>query len=153
MGVLDVQPAAHATRTLATAYYCPASEVGKTTTTTSDADVDATNAAVTFTAPASGTVWITAKFMVITGVNTAMDVTLRTGSSTVANTKTRVAYVGGGSATIQMRVAVDWKLTGLTPGASSTYKLGFARATGTDTCDIHIGTLGGPLSMIVEDRP
>lgn len=153
MHPLDIPPAAHAVRTLAAAYYYPGSDVNLSTTSTSDADVDATNAAVTFTVPASGVVWVEAHFMVNVGINTPMDVTLREGSSTLSNTKTRAAYVGGGSASYQGRVGIRWKVTGLTPGASKTYKLGFARASGTGSCEIHAGTFGGPLSIVVEDRP
>lgn len=153
MNPLDVPPPARAFRCLATAYYRPGSDVVYSSTTTADADVDATNAAVTFVVPASGIVWVTAKFMTAVGINSPMDVTLREGSATLAGTTTRAVYAGGGSASIQNRVCIEWKFTGLTPGSSHTYKLGFARQSGTDSCTIHAGTFGGPLSMTAEERP
>lgn len=133
---------------LAQQYYAPGSDQNWSTTSSSDADVNATNAAITFTTPANGAVWVCASFYATTGTGTVMDAGLREASSTVAGTTCRVIYNQAGPT--QLRASYRVKVTGLTPGDVHTYKLGFARALGSGACEIHAGPTLGSFSMWIE---
>jgi hypothetical protein len=86
------------------------------TTSSSLVDVDATNLAVTFTAPASGKVIVRLQAYVYMAAAANMFWNLREGSSDVG-VSARVQ-----SATAAIRVTADLVVSGLTPGASKTYK-------------------------------
>lgn len=103
---------------LAVATYNPGSATGYTTTT-SWADVDATNVKVTFVAPASGNVLVDVSAIVIIAGTNYMFLSLRDGSSNVATS----GYIAG-SVNVAVRLNVKFHVTGLTPGQSYTYKLG-----------------------------
>lgn len=101
--------------------------------TTTDADVDATNLAVTFTVPASGEVWVETMGLIDPGSN-VFEWTIREGTTTV---KTRT--MGGG---YDFHRAVH-RITGLTAGASKTYKWGFKRLGGAGSITIYTGGNAG----------
>jgi len=100
-------------------------------TSTSFVDLDATNLSVTFTAPASGNV------IVKLGCS-SLDLTagkacyfnLRTGSTDITGTNFNVAYAPSGVKIDGATIAYSVKITGLTPGASYTYKWGVAVQSG-----------------------
>lgn len=122
---------------LAVTAYRPGSEQNKTTTSTSFVDADATNLAVTFTAPSSG------KVLVRLSSRAGMSVTtsfggwgLREGSTVVADQQ--VMFTGN-----TQRYAATFYVTGLTPGNSYTYKWAFVSGHTTAT---HTITMGGGLT-------
>lgn len=130
---------------LAATVYQPTTKQVKTTTSTSYVDVDATNLAVTFVAPASGAVFVTleAESQNATGQNVYWD--LRSGSSDVAGTKCQIfSSANYGTATKTMYVS------GLTPGQSYTYKWGWKVSSSTGSL-VAGGTDDGPALMIVRD--
>lgn len=106
---------------LATVIHSPAATY--TTTSLSDVDVDATNLAVTFTAPANGKVDVTLESRV-QGTNFLVWA-LREGTTTVASLTILNA--------IQARPRVTMRVTGLTPGTAYTYKWAWRVNTGTGT--------------------
>lgn len=117
---------ASATGLLAVVSYNP---VGDTTVAPSDnlsADVDATNLAVAFTVPASGKVLVTLSGLVIMQPTNELQWLLREGSSDISGA---LAMVGGG-VDANLRATVSFYVTGLTPGASKTYKWGQKVVTG-----------------------
>jgi len=118
-----------------------------TTTSGTSADIDATNLAVTFDAPTSGDVWFEADILIQTDVGDYVDFTVREGSSDVAGTQTRMA---GGSSTAE-HYFVHYKvlITGLTPGSTHTYKLGWLRAAGSGSVTAYAGSGVGPASLEV----
>lgn len=130
---------------LATVFYNPAASASKSITGTTLTDVDATNLAVTFVAPSSGTVLVR--------VNAAMKYPgsggafwgLRSGSSTVLE-----AYIGGyGTGAMDLRQSVVFPVTGLTPGTSYTYKFA-ARTDGpATTMSVAVGGGNAPVTMEV----
>lgn len=107
-------------------------------TSASFVDVDATNLAATFTVPASGAVLVRVTARINVANANSYDWNLREGAADVAGTAQLVLYHDAGGS-IQIRTTAVWKLTGLTPGASKTYKLGHARSFGTGTTDIRRG--------------
>lgn len=98
---------------------------------TTMADVDATNVKVTFTVPANGKVLIHASANVEASVNVHYYWGLRLAAADVANSESKVVFNATGGATIDGRPSYDKLLTGLTPGASVTYKLSHRVNTGT----------------------
>lgn len=129
--------------------YVPVGDTTYSSTTSTYADVDATNVKVTFTVPTSGAVLVRANFIAGPANTIGLGVNLRSGSSDVALTGQRSAYNSAGSQ--QMRMHHEWILTGLTPGASLTYKLGFNRHSGTaSAATINVGdTTWGGIYMTV----
>lgn len=112
-----------------------------TTTSSSYADVDATNAKVTFTAPASGIVIIRVSAVVYTTASSAYAFGLHDGTSDISNTDYTFNLAD------QRTISVDWKITGLTAGSSYTVKLRHKRAGGTGTCGVYGGSGNGPFVM------
>lgn len=108
---------------LAYTAYNPNPTANISTTSSTFADVDATNLNVTFTVPASGNVLIRLTAVGVTNSAAALYVwNLRTtGGSNVTG-----SYCGVTSNTNQLHVSVAIVLTGLTPGASITYRWGHA---------------------------
>lgn len=133
---------------LASHVYNPGSDVIFSTTSATDADVSTANATVTFTAPASGSVWVSAQFYATTGAGVPQNVSLRESAATISGTSKRTAY--DGQSTLQLQSHPRWYITGLTPGSVHTYTLGFSNPNGSGTCEIHAGTLGGALTMMVQ---
>jgi hypothetical protein len=96
-----------------TSYAGASSSVNSTTFV----DFDATNLAVTFTAPSSGAVIVRLDAMHSVSASTSADWGLREGTTTVA--QCRIA-----SSNVPTNCAMSYalKVTGLTPGSSHTYK-------------------------------
>jgi hypothetical protein len=126
---------------LGTTAYNPSAGTGRYpdgfyfTTSTTFADVDATNLRVTFTAPASGDVVVVLSAYAKadgTGTNYARW-NLREASSDIAGTDMRL--VGEISSRHTARAAVG----GLTPGSTHTYKWGHAVSGGTGTARLYVG--------------
>ena len=97
----------------------------QTTTSATEADVDATNAVITFTAPASGNVVVAATCTVnISAANNNAFFGLREGTT---NLGSGLTFACQGQTATQQEILVPWKmyLTGISAG-SHTYKLAFA---------------------------
>lgn len=98
--------------------YRPASDSTLSTTSLSYADVDATNMAVTFTAPPSGKVVVDLTAYCATSSSAVTQFwALRNGSTTVTGSETGVV-----ASAQALRAAPSLLITGLTPGTSYTYK-------------------------------
>jgi len=126
--------------------YNPGTLATYTTTSATDADVDATNMAVTFTVPTSGRVLVRLSAMTYNFANTlAHTWTIRSGSTTVA--KRQQSYVQTGNP-IGFPGSASFYITGLTAGASVTYKWGhFVDAGGNGRT--YAGGAVGPAVMEV----
>ena len=109
---------------------------------TSNTDVDATNMAVAFTAPASGKVLVEVEGLVNPPTSQYLRFQLREASSNVGNVQT----VGFGSVNV-LAVAASFYITGLTPASAHTYKLGAHMAAGA--ADIRHGPTYGRVTMKV----
>ena len=124
---------------LAQQRYNPDPQV-QTTLGTSEADVDATNLAVTFTAPASGAVDIDVTILVIGNPGNSIYLTLRNGASTVAGTRGRALTLANlTSLSAQIKVTHSVRVTGLTAGTSYTYKLGAFYSGGSTAAQLGYG--------------
>lgn len=111
------------------------------TSSTTHADVDATNAVIEVTYPPSGEVLIEVSLIgANTTANNYLALSLRNASGTIAGTDQRVSY-----ATTWIRANYMKKITG-TPGATETIKLGAAASPG-GTASIFTGPLYGPIVM------
>lgn len=120
---------------LAVKQHRPTTTASYSTTSTTFADLDATNLAVTFTAPASGQVLVRLNAYAATGASTGLDWNLRDSSGDIANTGT--ATFSGAS--IEFRRTVTMVISGLTPGASYTWKWGQRRESGTGGATTYAG--------------
>lgn len=128
--------------------YDPGSLATYTFTSSTPSDADATNLSVTFTAPASGAVDVHLEAVCNTGSGTSLTWNLRTtGGADVSGTDLRVCESTG-----QVRIHVTIPVSGLTAGASTTYRWGAARDTGTGTCVFYAGGITGPATMRVVAR-
>lgn len=117
------------------------------TTSTTLVDVDATNAAVTFTVPPSGIVMVRASLLLgqdTTGKNIALG--LRESTTTV-QVKRVINFPIVSADNEQNAVSVPFYITGLTPGASKTYKLAWKVSAGTGFI---IGNTGEDTDIILE---
>ena len=124
--------------------YRPASEVLPSPAGGTFKDVDSTNLSVTFTVPDSGAVLVSLTSRVYS-VNASLYWNLRTtAGANVAGSDADVAYSPNN---IQPRVTHRFRLTGLTPGVSTTYRWGFA-GTANDT-GMRYGGATGPAVMEV----
>jgi hypothetical protein len=133
-------------------YYDPAT-VATITFGTSYADLDASNIAVTFTAPASGNVLLKAHFTLnLQGdATTGLFLSLHDGSSTITDsgrTVARPSITGASSAseTGEYAMSSTWKLTGLS-GAKTLTVQGKIYATGY--VDVLVGGDYGPFVIEV----
>lgn len=147
---------------LAIQVYAPSSQTVYTRQNATLADVDATNAAVTFTAPASGNVLVrVSAWLDYTGTGNEGYLGLREGSSDISGTITRVLR-GNTDNDLEFYASVPMYVTGLSAG-SHTLKLSFAinqtGATPTMRIIIQDGsgpstpTKWGPLVMEVWEAP
>ena len=117
------------------------------TTSTSFADVDATNLAVTFEVPDSGEVIVVMNAIVgNSSVNSAFW-GLREGGANVAGSDMSMWQIVGAA-----RVTYHCKITGLTPGASKTWKWSHA-VNGGATFTLYYGAELGPATMEVWEVP
>lgn len=120
--------------------YRPGSDSAVTTTTSStSADVDATNAAVTFTAPASGNVLVRATFVEGNSGANLDYAEVRESTTVLADT----IVSNGAAAGIR---SAAFRVTGISAG-SHTYKLGVRTAGGTLT--VYGGPTWGPVVLEV----
>lgn len=135
------------------AIYTPSTTLG---------DVDATNAAVTFTAPASGVVYLKFECTVTVGAaTTGLFLCLREGASTIAGTKVRRHYIPNNAnhAGRQDGMTASWVVSGLTPGSEHTFKVAWQRhgvGTGTPTeiaTGDPTGASWGPMVTVVSSAP
>lgn len=120
------------------------------TTSSTFADIDATNLAVTFTAPASGSVLII--WSGIVGIDTANSTyawNVRDASGDVAGTSITVEY-GTPVASGVTRMCVK---TGLTPGQSYTWKWGHARTFGSGTPKLTLTAADDKASLVILGNP
>lgn len=129
---------------LATKTYGPAVNENKSTSSATLTDVDATNLAVTFTVPASGKVLVRLSGFVTGGATTTYSWGLREGSTTVA--EQQVCY---NQQQAVLRLSSQLLVTGLTPGASLTYKWAHRLAFGANACHISVNdTSHGVMEVI-----
>lgn len=107
----------------------------ETTTSTSLADLDATNAVVTFTAPSSGNVLIRLTAVVAPPQTAGGYVSwgLRESTTDIEGAVGEsIAARAAAATTVEYRSAsMVWVRTGLTPSSSYTYKWSWATSTGT----------------------
>lgn len=131
---------------LAVYQYNPATEAIYTTGSTTLVDVDATNAVITFTAPASGSVLHKARIAARnTNAAQAMEGGYRDASGIIAGSRQRV--VGGSTVTGGLIAFLE---TGLTAGVSYTRRLAYCTdAAGTAEVRAGISANRGPLVMEV----
>lgn len=127
-----------------------------TTATSVASDIDATNAAITFTVPASGAVLVQMSMVVrndTAGGGVALN--LRDGSGDITGTRQEVWRAASNTNPERMRPNYMAVLEGLTPDASLTLKAGFARSSLSASGDVGVfsGPGHGPLVMIVSALP
>ena len=116
------------------AFFVQTAGTSASTTSATQADVDATNAAITFTAPASGIVLVRATFQgQLASAAQFGQIGLREGSTNIAGPN--FCMVGNASFGVHALCSPVWRLTGVT-GGSHTYKLAFA-STGAVQFTIH----------------
>lgn len=135
---------------LAVTFYDPGTLSIKDSTSTSLADVDATNLAITFTAPSTGKVLVVLTALVTNTSATAKTIWgLREGTTDLAGDGP-VIETSGASAP-QVRASHRIYITGLTPGNSYTYKWAHATTSGHTARMLVGGTItqGGPAVMEV----
>lgn len=111
---------------LARKVHNPATATAYTSASTLPTDVDATNLAVSFTVPASGKVRVRLAAAALSAAGGTFYWSLRSGTTDVPGTERFVSSTNG---SIYVTVE-DIVITGLTPGASVTYKWAFRRQTG-----------------------
>lgn len=123
---------------LAYVAYNPGTMSSYTTTSLSVVDVDATNLAVTFTAPASGKVLVTLSACGggSGAANDSVMWTLQEAAATVAGPQN--AQCGNGNA--NPTVSMSFVVTGLTASSSHTYKWGWKTTVGTNIGRMYAGT-------------
>lgn len=136
---------------LASKLYNPSTDTVYNTTSSTMVDIDATNLAVTFTAPASGAVIVT-----LSGL-ASMNATgsiyywgLRDAAGLIPDSTLEMYY----NTILPFRLTGQTKITGLTPGNSYTWKWAWMRAVGTATLNLSAGkqsaTSAGPAMIRVE---
>lgn len=113
--------------------YNPNPSVTTGTTSASYADVDATNLAVTFTVPASGSVIVRLEAHASSAVTSNYGWGVRDGSTDLAGSTVLDAIAENA------RITASFIITGLTPGASKTYKWSHARISGVGTTQMSYG--------------
>lgn len=135
------------TSELSRVVYDPVSEAVYTTSSSSFADVDATNLTLPdFEAPASGEVEVHVDMLCrIAGTNGVLQFNVRDGSGDISGSD---VYVGWNVTNIDtlIRYHTVMRVTGLTPSATiSGWKLGFARGGGSaTTMGPRMGGANGP---------
>lgn len=130
---------------LAAVRYQPGSDGAPTYTLNSASltDIDGTNAIVTFTVPASGVVVV--ELAVAAHMSGAVNgyLGIREGGSTVAGPS---LSTNGAQITVIRR---SWRISGLTPAASKTYKAAWAG----QSISAYLGPTFGPLELTVFEAP
>lgn len=127
--------------TLTSVAYNPAVQETKSTNSTAGpVDLDATNLIVTFTVPASGIVIIEMSAWVQVNSSCAAAWTLMEGASEVTGARQDVIF---NMSTVQQRCTYLAKFTGLTPGASKTWKWAQLITFSTGTVSTKVGGVSG----------
>jgi len=103
-------------------------------------DVDATNLAITFTVPASGKVLVRLTGSCAAAGSATYQWGLREATAEVGSTQP-VINNASASATSFQRLTATFLITGLTPGASKTYKWAHRSSTGTSTLGATVNTM------------
>ncbi|MCW2525533.1 MAG: hypothetical protein JWM76_393 [Pseudonocardiales bacterium] len=125
--------------------YNPGTAASYTTTLTTFADVDATNLAVTFIVPAAGKVRITVSALLWNSTQgQTVKLNLRDSSGDLANTGQSMT-----ADSISGRFTYTQTVSGLTPGTSKTYKLGWRVTGGTGNLSAGGATDAGPCRIEV----
>lgn len=138
---------------IALATYGPTTQANYSTSSTTIDDIDATNARITFIVPASGRVLV---YLEVPAAHLQgwMELGLREGTTVIAAARINTDDAGGGAA------FRTFLITGLTPGASKTYKAGFSVGSGgSGTANVYAATDApgtypggiGPIIMSVRD--
>jgi hypothetical protein len=142
-------------RLLARTTYNPGSLTNSTVSNNTLTDMDATNLAVTFTAPASGAVvaQVSVRSYSSGGGNAAHQLGFRSGSSTVTGSTQELCYWPSGGE-FAVRNAYRCVITGLTAGSSYTWKLAHANSTnsGKDVYAQYGGAVGAAAIEIFADE-
>lgn len=128
--------------------YNPAGEVDTTTSSSTHADIDATNLVVAFTGPPSGRVLIRLTGQATAVNSSVLQWSLRTGGSVVTGTTSAVLYAGF-TGQSNVRVSHACEVTGLTAGTAYSYTWGHARSSGASTTQTGYGGAAGPAVMEV----
>lgn len=135
---------------LAVTSYAPGSGGAIDTTSTTAVAMDATNLAITFTAPATGKVRINATGRVIWVAGSGIVYwNLINGSTTLQE----VAVSSLQPTNSSRRPLVAFHLTGLTPGASYTLKLGHRVSNADTTSRVSYGAANGPIIIEAWEAP
>ena len=133
---------------LAVVVYNPGSQTVLSTTSTSYVDASAANLVITFTAPASGTVFVVLEAVAdVAADGERVSFILRDASGNVSGT----GRVAGRTANGQ-RIRTAIRITGLTSGTSYTYKWGIATSNAAFAARLLTGggdSLWGPAQMEV----
>jgi hypothetical protein len=135
---------------LTSASYDPATILDASATSTVS-DVDATNLAVTFITPDSGTVLVTLSGLLTTPGTSAIYWWLREGTTLIAK-----RHVGNVTSAVTLPGSATFKVSGLTPGSSHTYKWSHSTDSGTGHTYAGGGTVAnaaGPAVMTVYAHP
>jgi hypothetical protein len=128
---------------LAYTQYNPGAVTDITTTATTGADVDAANLAVTFIVPPTGNILVSLTARCFQSAGNYYWWNLRTtGGTNVAGTRCMI----DGNASSDGRRTHRFVLTGLTPGASQTYRWGFGVSAGTG--HLLVGDPGGTTTPV-----
>lgn len=130
--------------------YNPGTLAAYTTTATTDGDVDATNLAVTFTAPTSGKVLV--RLSGLTGINSTtyqLMWGLRESSTSLAASQVN----GFVDANKNVFLSAPMVITGLTPGSSHTYKWSWYTTGASSTGRLYAGGIAGAAVMEVSALP
>lgn len=126
---------------LATHSYAQGTDTDTTSTSTTFSDVDATNQAVTFIAPPTGNVIVE-----VSGVFAASNYSnnvylcLRNGTTNIGS-----VAINQPTSSSQIASTVKFLVTGLTPGASTTLKLGFRTSNSATNVEVWSGPTFGPV--------
>lgn len=126
---------------LAIVKYNPNPQVSKSSVSSTATDADATNLVIAFTAPPSGKVLVELSALYDVAFNTRIAANLRDGSGDIAGTSVIAAIntAGSGADTV-VYASTRHYITGLTPGASLSYKWGIARSSGSGGASLAVGS-------------
>lgn len=130
---------------LAYTEYNPATMTAMSSTSTTSVDVDATNLAVTFTAPASGRVLV--RFTALGGVTGGAGAEWQVREAT-AVLKTRYMVTGAAD----FAGVAAFVVSGLAAGSVHTYKWGYSTTAGS-TVKVTAGGVAGPAVMEIHALP
>lgn len=129
---------------IASTSYNPGTQASYTTSSTTLVDIDATNLAVTFTAPSSGAVIVGMSGLATQTGGQTLFWGLRSGATDVAS---RWMLDRGATDAFNIGLSLDLKVSGLTPGNSYTYK--WAHRVASGSASLHTGGPVGPALMRV----